>query len=90
MTAQLERRLLALEACNEGKTPPGLFIVTFVKPGHLDAEQIGIRASPPHFPDPVDRRPDETWDEFILRLQGKIAHLPSGSMVPVISRQATS
>lgn len=88
MTAQVERRVSALEARNSGAAGLLLIVVRIVSPGNLDAEPAGIHAAPPHFPAPVDRLPGEAWDDFIARLEGKLSHLPHGSVVCVVSRNA--
>ena len=88
MTAQIERRLEALEARDKGNGWPVLLVVRYVMPEHPGDEPIGIQAAPPHFPAPVDRLPGESWDTFTGRLDARVAHLPGGSVVRVISRDA--
>ena len=83
----LERRIEKLEAAGAGR-PLLLLIVRFVRPGRLDEEPVGIEAAPPHFPAPVDRLPGEDWEAFIARLEGRLSHLPQGSVVRVITRDA--
>ncbi|MFZ2652781.1 MAG: hypothetical protein WA210_21995 [Burkholderiaceae bacterium] len=86
MAAQIERRLMALEARDGENEQAVLLIVRFiVTPGHLDAEPLGIEAAPPHLP-AVDRLPGEGWNDFCERLSGMIAHQPAGTVVRVISR----
>ena len=86
--ATIERRIDALEAAGTG-APSLLLIVRYVVgAGGLDAEPAGIHAAPPHFPAPVDRLPGEAWDAFTARLEGRLTHLPHGSVVRVVSRNA--
>ena len=85
MNAPILKRLEALEAVgkNEG---PALLIVRFFVPLEGEADPVGINAAPPHFPQPVDRLPGESWEAFTDRLEGMLSHLPGGSVVCVFSR----
>ena len=86
--ATIERRIGALEAAGAGASPPLLIVRYIVAFEGLDAEPAGIHAAPPHFPAPVDRLPGEGWPAFTARLQGRLSHLPHGSVVRVVSRDA--
>ena len=86
--ARLDGRIDALEARDSG-TPALLLIVRrIVSPRNPNAEPAGIHAAPPHFPAPVDRLPGEDWPAFTARLEGGLSHLPHGSVVRVVSRNA--
>lgn len=83
----IERRLDALER-KSPQVEPLLIVRRLVTPGFLDVYPPGIASAPPHLP-AVDRLPGESWDAFTDRLAGMIAHLPAGSVVQVVSRDAT-
>ena len=78
----------ALEGAGRGNGQLPLLIVRFIVPMQGEADPVGIRAAPPHFPEPVDRLPGESWAAFTSRLEGMLLHLPSRSVVSVISREA--
>jgi hypothetical protein len=86
MTAPILKRLEALEAAGNGTERPVLLIVRFLVSVEGEADPLGIDAAPPHFPEPVDRLPGESWDAFTDRLQGMLSHLPGGKVVRVFSR----
>ena len=85
MTLTTERRLAALEARHGAMRSPMLMLVRLVKAGYLDVFPSGTLAALPYLP-AVDRLPGESWDAFGDRLEGMIAHLPSGVVMQVISR----
>lgn len=87
MAAQIERRLLALEAREGGEHEPLLMLIRLVTPGHLDLYPLGTLAAPPWLP-AVNRLEGESWDDFGDRLRGMIAHHPPGTVVQVVSRNA--
>lgn len=87
MTPTIARRLEALEARHGESVEPLLILRVFVRPGHLDEHPAGTLAAPPHLP-AVDRLPGESREEFVGRLSGMIAHLPSGTVVRATSRHA--
>ncbi len=88
MTAQVERRVSALEARDGGRPRLLLVVVRVVSPGNPDAEPAGINAAPPHFPASVDRLPGEAWGAFTARLEGRLSHLPAGTVVRVATCNA--
>lgn len=88
MSATIQRRIEALEADGNGNEQPMLLIVRFIMPVEGEADPVGIDAAPPHFPQPVDRLPGESWEAFTDRLEGRLSHLPRGSVVRVFSREA--
>ena len=87
MSAAIQRRIEALEAGGNCNERPLLLIVRFIMPVEGEAEPIGIDAAPPHFPQPVDRLPGESWEAFTDQLQDRLSHLPRGSVVRVFSRE---
>ena len=89
MTTTMHRRIDALEFAGNGKERPVLLIVRFVMPVEGEADPVGIDAAPPHFPQPVDRLPGESWEAFTDRLECMLSHLPGGSVVRVFSREAS-
>jgi hypothetical protein len=86
MNATIHRRIEALESQGNGR--PLLLIVRFILPMLGEADPIGIAAAPPHFPQAVDRLQGESWEGFTGRLKAMLSHLPGGSVVRVISREA--
>ena len=88
MTAQIKRRVQALEGRESGAAGLLLVVRSIVSLGNLDTEPAGIHAAPPHFPAPVDRLPGEAWGAFTERLEGMLSHLPPGAGVRVVSRDA--
>ncbi len=88
MSATIQRRIEALEADGNGNERPLLLIVRFIMPVEGEADPVGINAAPPHFPQPVDRLPGESWEAFTDRLECMLSHLPGGSVVRVFSREA--
>lgn len=85
MSANIQRRIEALEVKGKGNERPVLLIVRrLVSPGG-GSDPVGICASPPHFPEPVAGLPGEGWEAFIERLEGMVSHLPGGSVVQVFS-----
>jgi hypothetical protein len=82
----IARRLDALEA-RHGGTEPLLVLLRIVTPGFLDLFPSGTEPAPPWLP-AVDRLPGESWDDFGDRLESMIAHLPAGTVVRAISRDA--
>ena len=87
MSSTIQRRVEALEADGNGNEPPLLLIVRFIMPVEGEADPVGINAAPPHFPQPVDRLPGESWEVFTDRLEGMLSHAPSGSVIRAIARQ---
>lgn len=90
MTTTMQRRVEALEFAGKGKERPVLLIVRFLVATDREADPVGIRAAPPHLPEPVDRRPGESWAAFTDRLEGMLSHLSGGSVVRVFSREASN
>ena len=88
MSATIQRRIEALEADGNGNERPLLLVVRFIMPVEGEADPVGINAAPPHFPQPVDRLPDESWEAFISRLEGMLLHRPGGAVVRVVFRTA--
>lgn len=87
MAIHIEKRIGALETQFGTGLPSLLLIVRqIVSVGHVDQVPIGIHAAPPHFSEPIDRMQDESWSEFVGRLEGNLAHLPTGSVVRVTTR----
>lgn len=89
MTTTMQRRIEALEFAGKGNERPVLLIVRFLVATDREAHPVGIRAAPPHFPEPVDRWPGESWGAFTNRLEDMLSHLPRGSVVRVFSREAS-
>ena len=81
MSAPILKRVKALEGRGTGGAHPMLVMVSFIAPREGRPDQGGIDAAPPHFPAPVDRMPGESWDAFTTRLEGRLSHLPGGSLV---------
>ena len=86
MSATIQRRIKALEANGSGQPP--LLILRFIVPMQGEVEPVGIHAAPPHFPEPLDRLPGESWKTFTSRLGNVVASLPGGSVVRAVSRAA--
>ena len=86
MSAQILKRVEALEGRATGGTNPMLVLVSFIAPREGEPDPVGIDASPPHFPVPVDRLPVECSDAFTKRLAGMLSHLPGGSVVLAFAR----
>ena len=83
----LEPRITALEARHGNMREPLLILRRIVSPGYLDACPTGTLPAPPHLP-AVDCLPGETWEAFTARLGRMIAHLPPGTVVQALSRDA--
>ena len=86
MSAPILKRVRALEGRGTSGAHPKLVIVSFVAPRGGRQDPVGIDASPPHFPVPVDRLPVECSDAFTKRLAGMLSHLPGGSVVLAFAR----
>ena len=82
----VELRITTLERASPQREPL-LILRRFVTPGCLDTYPSGTLPAPPHLP-AVDRLPGESWEGFTARLGGMIAHLPPGTVVQALSRDA--
>ena len=80
------RRLEALEKAISMTNCPRLLIVRFIGPAAEKSDLCGIRAAPPHFPEQVDKLPNECSQAFVDRLHSRLLHLPAGKMVCVFER----
>ena len=89
MSAPIQRRIEALEADGNDNERFVLLILRFIVPADGEADPVGIHAAPPHFPQPVDRLPGESWEAFTDRLECMLSRLPGGSVVRVFSREAS-
>lgn len=65
MTAAIYRRVEALEAAGTGEAGIDFIVITFVRPGHLDAKVATADMLGQRF----ERLPSETEDDFIARLR---------------------
>ena len=65
MSANIHRRVEALEAAGTGEADFHFIVVTFVRPGHLDAKVATAEMMGQRF----ERLPSETEDDFIARLR---------------------
>lgn len=65
MSATIHRRIEALEAAGSGEAVIDFIVVTFVRPGHLDAKVATAEMMGQRF----ERLPSETEDDFIARLR---------------------
>ena len=86
MSSPILKRVEALEGRGTGGAHPMLVIVRFIATREGEPDPVGIDASPPHFPVPVDRLPLERWVAFTKRLAGMLSHLPGGSVVLALAR----
>ena len=89
MSAQILKRVEALEGRGTGGTNPMLVLVSFIAPREGGPDPVGIDAAPPHFPAPLDRLPGERWDAFTKRLEGMLSCLPGGSVVLAFARSGS-
>ena len=80
----LVSRLAALEA----KQPPRKAISMILRMVISDGptEYLGVHAAPPWLPEAVDRAEGETWDDFVVRVDGMLAHVPVDVIPRLLAR----
>lgn len=85
MSAPILKGLEALEGRGTGGAHPMLVIVSFITTLEGEPGPVGIDAGT-HFPEPVNRLPEESWDAFTRCLEGMLSHFPGGAVVLAFAR----